>query len=56
MLCHNSEETLAEIAPVHDQQSCWEALEARIRLLEKEPQSGDSEAEADDASGSDLAP
>ncbi|KAF6361753.1 hypothetical protein mRhiFer1_009978 [Rhinolophus ferrumequinum] len=55
-LYHNSEETLAGIAQVRDQVFQWEALEAPVHLLEDEPHSGDSVAEADYASGDNVAP
>lgn len=53
---HNSEEALAGIAQVQDHVTQWDVLEAQVHLLEEEPHSGDSEAEADDTSGENVAP
>ncbi|KAF6284459.1 hypothetical protein mRhiFer1_009222 [Rhinolophus ferrumequinum] len=55
-LCHKSGEALIEAAQVQDLQSLGEMLEAWVLVLEEELHSGDSEAEADDTSGSDVAP
>ncbi|KAF6390278.1 hypothetical protein mRhiFer1_007853 [Rhinolophus ferrumequinum] len=55
-LCHNSEEALAGIAHMRDQQSLWEVLEAQVHMLQEEPHSGDSEAEADNVNGDNVAP
>ncbi|KAF6278118.1 hypothetical protein mRhiFer1_009402 [Rhinolophus ferrumequinum] len=52
----NTENTLNEMAQVPDQVSQLEALEARVRLLEEGPHSGDSEAEVEQASGDNVAP
>ncbi|KAF6364704.1 hypothetical protein mRhiFer1_009829 [Rhinolophus ferrumequinum] len=52
----NTENALNEMAQVPDQVSRLEALEARVRLLEEGPHSGDSEAEAEEASGHNVAP
>ncbi|KAF6323410.1 hypothetical protein mRhiFer1_008387 [Rhinolophus ferrumequinum] len=52
----NMESALNIMAQVPDQVSQLEALEARVRLLEEGPHSGDSEAEAEEASGDNVAP
>ncbi|KAF6390316.1 hypothetical protein mRhiFer1_007890 [Rhinolophus ferrumequinum] len=52
----NTENALNEMAQVPDQVSRLEALEARVCLLEAEPHSGDSEAEAEEVSGDNVAP
>ncbi|KAF6293159.1 hypothetical protein mRhiFer1_009060 [Rhinolophus ferrumequinum] len=52
----NTENVLNEMAQVPDQVSRLEALEARVHLLEAGPHSGDSEAEAEEASGDNVAP
>ncbi|KAF6390376.1 hypothetical protein mRhiFer1_007941 [Rhinolophus ferrumequinum] len=52
----NTESALNEMAQVPDQVSRLEALEARVRLLGEGPHSGDSETEAEEASGDNVAP
>ncbi|KAF6361748.1 hypothetical protein mRhiFer1_009974 [Rhinolophus ferrumequinum] len=52
----NTENMLNGTAQVPDQVSRLEALEARVRLLEEGPHSGDSETEAEEASGDNVAP
>ncbi|KAF6298834.1 hypothetical protein mRhiFer1_008889 [Rhinolophus ferrumequinum] len=52
----NTENALNEMAQVPDQVSRLETLEARVRLLEEGPHNGDSEAEAEEASGDNVAP
>ncbi|KAF6284457.1 hypothetical protein mRhiFer1_009220 [Rhinolophus ferrumequinum] len=52
----NTESALNERALVLDQVSRLEVLEARFRLIEEGPHSGDSEAEAEEASGDNVAP
>ncbi|KAF6390382.1 hypothetical protein mRhiFer1_007947 [Rhinolophus ferrumequinum] len=52
----NTENVFNEMAQVPDQVSRLEALEAWVRLLEEGPHSGDSEAEAEEASGDNVAP
>ncbi|KAF6333334.1 hypothetical protein mRhiFer1_008111 [Rhinolophus ferrumequinum] len=52
----NTESVLNEMAQVPDQVSRLEALEARVRLLEEGPHSGDSEVGAEERSGDNVAP
>ncbi|KAF6278130.1 hypothetical protein mRhiFer1_009414 [Rhinolophus ferrumequinum] len=52
----NTESALNEMAQVLDQVSRLETLETRVCLLEAGPHSGDSEAEAEEASGDKVAP
>ncbi|KAF6302987.1 hypothetical protein mRhiFer1_008724 [Rhinolophus ferrumequinum] len=52
----NTENALHEMAQVPDQVSQLEALEALVQLLEEGPHSGDSEAEAEEASGDNVVP
>ncbi|KAF6344942.1 hypothetical protein mRhiFer1_010306 [Rhinolophus ferrumequinum] len=56
VLSLNTENALNEMAQVADQVSRLEALEARVCLLEKGPHRGDSEADAEEASGDNVAP
>ncbi|KAF6298832.1 hypothetical protein mRhiFer1_008887 [Rhinolophus ferrumequinum] len=56
VLSLNTENALNEMAQVPDQVSRLETLEARVCLLEEGPHSGDSEADAEEASRDNVAP
>ncbi|KAF6298841.1 hypothetical protein mRhiFer1_008896 [Rhinolophus ferrumequinum] len=56
MLHRSMEEVLTKATQIQDRQPRWEALEVRVCQLEEKLHSGDSEAEAADVNGSDVAP